>query len=618
MPVMHPEARVRAGLMRFLATEQDPAHRVHERGFGLSGMRVVERLDLASCEVRRPLRFIDCVLDDVDITGAKLATLTFQGGRLGALDGDRCVATALFLRGVGVFRGARLLGAQLAGDLDCTQAWLHAARPASVGLEQSTAENAALSLDGATISGALFLRGTRVQGSLIANGLSVAKLFDATGMFVCSGQVALALAVIGGDMQMRGSAIRTSPPFAASPYEHALVLAQARIAGSLRLSELFQADGPIDLSDARIAGNLSIRAALFMGDADFAVRAQRMQVEGTFDLDSRTCFGAEPSERAIKKLPELVGPLGAGKAARQPLPPFVRGAALDLTAATVGSLSDQWAHWPRGSRVLGFRYKEIVGATSTRAAWWVRWLHLQPDEDLSEVESAAPVVGRRGFKPQPWDQTMLALRGAGCLRDAEDVAIAKETAEFAFSKNPFHFLHVLWGICAGYGYRPLRLLWALPVVYLFSVWVYTQAADRGVMAPTREEFLANAEYQHCHPEHGGNWARCALAPAYPDFNAWAYAVQTLLPAIEVRQSKDWAPVAWQRPIVPIPPAKAASGAASGASATVALVEKEPVPASTNWGRNTLYWSWIEATLGLAAPVLVGLALSGLIRRKLKD
>jgi len=57
---------------------------------------------------------------------------------------------------------------------------------------------------------------------------------------------------------------------------------------------------------------------------------------------------------------------------------------------------------------------------------------------------------------------------------------------------------------------------------------------------------------------------------------------------------------------------------SGASAAVPLVEKEPVPPSTNWGRNTLYWSCIEATPGLAAPMLVGLALSGLILRKLKD
>ncbi len=245
----------------------------------------------------------------------------------------------------------------------------------------------------------------------------------------------------------------------------------------------------------------------------------------------------------------------------------------------------------------------------------MHWLKLQVDEDLRKVRPGEEARGVDGFKPQPWDQAILALRAAGCLRDAEDVAIAKETAERAHDRTPTWPLHRLWGVCAGYGYRPLRLLWALPVVYLASVWVYSRAADAGAMAPTKEELIAKDEYQRCHPEHGGNWARCALAPAYPDFNAWGYALQTLLPAIELRQAKDWAPVRWQRPVVPVEAAKAASGVATVARAVAAA---EPLPPPSSWGRAALYWSWFEGTLGLAAPVLVGLALTGLIRRKLKD
>jgi hypothetical protein len=122
-------------------------------------------------------------------------------------------------------------------------------------------------------------------------------------------------------------------------------------------------------------------------------------------------------------------------------------------------------------------------------------------------------------------------------------------------------------------------------------------------------------YQHCRPEYGGNWSRCALAPAYPDFYPWTYALQMLLPAIELRQSKDWAPVPWVRPARPIPAAAAAATSASPAATPASTSDVAQVGLSP-LGAFTLGWSWCESTLGLVAPVLVGLALTGLIRRKL--
>ncbi len=613
--------RVRADFVRYLATERDSSHKVHERGVRLHHLRVVGTLDLTGCEIRRPLRFEDCLLDDVRVTGAKLATLSFVGGSVGTIEGDRCIAAALFLRGVTVRGGARFLGAQIAGDLDCDAAKLVAQQPgAGAGNSNVSGGDVALGLDGAAIGGAMFLRRTTLDGSLMASSVTVGKVFDARNLVVRTGQVVLHTAIVGGDVDFGGAAIVDVPGHPRSPCDNALVLTQARVGGTVRLTGRFQTDRGVMLNDLRVAGNLSLRGARFVAERAVAVSAQRMQVDGTFDLDSNTCFGLAAAVAADAGKQGAAGRLGPRRRGADE-PPREPGSALDLTAASVGSLSDQWADWPRGNRVLGFRYKAIVGATSTRADWWVRWLKLQVDEDLRVLADDAVVVGVDGFKPQPWDQAILALRAAGCTRDAEDVAIAKETAEFAHSKNPLHFLHVLWGICAGYGYRPLRLLWALPVVYFFSVWIYAEAADRGVMAPTSEELLAKAEYRHCQPEHGGNWARCALAPAYPDFSAWAYAMQMLLPAIELRQAKDWAPVEWRRPVVALAPAGTASVEASAASATTAsaaVPDDELRPPSTDWGRCALYWSWVETTLGLVAPVLVGLALTGLIRRKLKD
>ena len=604
---------VRATFLRYLATDKDEFLRVHESGFGLEKLKISGPLDLSGCELRRSVRFVDCELEHVKLTEARLATLSFRGGQIDRIDGDRCAAGALFLRGVKVLRGVVLSGARVAGDLDCSGSTLIAKVPDPAGQADGAELNAALALDAASIGGALFMRDAKLTGSLIANSLVLGKMLDADRLAVTSGTVALSSATLGGDVRLRGCTIVKG----ASAYAESLQLEQARIAGTLHLAHGFEADERVELSDLRIAGNLNLRGARFVGDADFALSARRLQVEGALELDAGTCFGraaADAQDEAEKD----------AKAGRTPKPvpkespAYQRGAALDLGAATVGALSDQWARWPRGSRLLGFRYKALIGATSTRPAWWVNWLKLQPEDDLRRLAADKDPLERSGFKPQPWDQAILALRAASCTREAEDVSIAKETAEHAHDRKLTWPLHRLWGVCAGYGYRPLRLLWALPVVYLASVGVYSGAADAGAMAPTKEELVAKDEYQRCHPEHGGNWARCALAPAYPDFNAWGYALQVLLPAIELRQSKDWAPVRWQRPVVPVPPAKAASGAASAASVAQAVVEAEPLPPISAWGRGALYWSWFEGALGLAAPVLVGLALTGLIRRKLKD
>ena len=615
LPFDDPDIAVRAIFLRHLAIEKDPAWRLHEHGIVLRHLRVTGELDLDNCEVRRPLRFADCQLDRVSLLGATLATLSFDGGSVEAIAADRLKATAVFLRRVTVRAGTRFLGAQVTGDIDCEGAQLSAPPAGPPGAQSNVVRNdVALGLDGATIGGAFFLRRTVLHGSLSASSLAVGKVLDARRLVVDGGGVDLNAATLGGDADFAGARL------ADAPGEDGLVLSQARVAGTLRLTGGVQTNRHVMLHDARIAGNLSLREARFVGAIPFAVSAQRMQVDGTFDLDASTCFGPEDAKAADAQRIMPTSRLAPRPARGEHRPERAPGSAFDLTAALVGSLSDQWADWPRGNRVLGFRYKAIVGATSTSAAWWEAWLKLQRESNLRKLEGDDPESRASGFKPQPWDQAILALRDAGCAHEAEDVAIAKEREAHRHDRGAGHVVHRLWGLGAGYGYRPLRLLWVLPGVYAISIWLFSEAADRGVMAPTGEKVLASAEFQHCHPEHGGNWTRCALAPAYPDFNAAAYALQTLFPAIEVRQSKDWAPAPWVRPAVrpAAPPAPASSSASAAGAVQVAVHAAEPLPAVSRWGLAALWWSWIEATFGLAAPLLVGLVWTGLIQRKSKE
>ena len=636
VPPGHPDMAVRAAFLRCLLLERDPAVKLHERGFGLFRMHIAETLDLQGCELRRPLRFQDCLLSQVNVIGATLSTFSLSGGSVLRILGDRSVIAALFLRGVEVLAGARLMGAQIGGDLDCAAARLSASQPDfDDGRKEMNDFIAALSLDGATVGGAFFLRGTWVDGSISASSVAVGKLFDARKLTLRAGQLNLDSAIVGGDVDLSGAVLADEPGYAPSTFATTLTLSQAHVAGTLHLGTRFETDGEVNLNDLRVAGSLTIRGARFKGRREFALSCERMDVQGMFDLDSSTCFGPE----AVRKA-DALGTNDSGRLAPRPKPGAEPvwpepGSALDLTAATVGALSDQWAAWPVGNRILGFRYKTIAGATSIRADWWVDWLRRQMAEDLGPVPEGTKVLGEAGFKPQPWNQVQAALRDIGCVREAEDVAIAKEDAAHAFDAGWRRFRFRLWGKWAGYGYRPLRLLWALPIVYLLSALIYVLAAAAGIMAPTSEEFVAKAEFRRCKPEYGGNWSRCHLAPAYPDFFALAYAAQMLLPAIELRQSKDWAPVPWTRPVRPLPAEKPASAGAAAlaaspasAAASPASVPARAAPASVeerddgarlSWpGLGVLAWSWLEAALGLAAPVLVGLALTGLIRRKSQD
>ena len=386
-----------------------------------------------------------------------------------------------------------LMGVRIDGDLDCSRSRITAQDPADA---QDFGRRQALALDNTKVGGAFFLRETRIDGSVTADSMAVAQLLSASRCRVERGRWAMHSATIGGDLELDGAAFSTQGPGQALLRPASLLLAGARIGGSLLMTAGFEADGPVDLSDARVAGHLGVRGACFRGVHAFAIVAQRLAVDGVFDLDPTTRF---------------LRPESAPGA-----PP-----ALDFTAATLGGISCEGGAWPRGNRVHGLRYGGIVGATPTRARWWIDWLQRQVPEDLGEPvpEEAGDPPGAgsgavrlpgpqddpataRGFKPQPWDQAILALRQAGCHREAEDVAIAKERAQHAGERGPVRLLRALWDVSVRFGYRPLRLLWLVPAVWAVSGVLFEFAADAGVMAPTDDKVLSAAEFAHCRPERG--------------------------------------------------------------------------------------------------------------------
>lgn len=161
---------IRASFLRFLALGGDESAPVHENGVFISGAWITGGLDLSHAKLDRQLVLHDCSIEYVYLAQTDLVLLSMAGSRVRAgMVGDRLRCSGgIFLRdGFHCVGEVRLLGARIAGDLDCSNA---------------TFENPgddALSVDGSEIGGYFFLhKGTEVLGGLRIYGVLVGRDLD--------------------------------------------------------------------------------------------------------------------------------------------------------------------------------------------------------------------------------------------------------------------------------------------------------------------------------------------------------------------------------------------------------------------------------------------------------
>lgn len=93
------------------------------------------------------------------------------------------------------------------------------------------------------------------------------------------------------------------------------------------------------------------------------------------------------------------------------------------------------------------------------------------------------------------------------------------------------------------GKKPFRLLGWLAAMWIANLIVFTLAADK--MAPANAALLMGARAQctpagHTHPQ----WTKCAQGPMkdYPKFYSPLYALDVLVPVMDLQQSRLWQPM----------------------------------------------------------------------------
>ena len=176
------------------------------------------------------------------------------------------------------------------------------------------------------------------------------------------------------------------------------------------------------------------------------------------------------------------------------------------------------------------RLNWIRGQYQQRAGWATRAKHL-----LTKIRTRhrlRTADNRADFATQPYEQLAAVYRKAGQDDDAREVAIARRADKRKYGKlNPYRWLgnwFLDWSV--KYGYQTWRAGVMLAAVFVIFL-VFSFVAQRAhLMVP-----VGDTEGLHYVPSA----AKCTSN--YPCFYPLGYAIDTVIPLINVHQAAYWGP-----------------------------------------------------------------------------
>jgi hypothetical protein len=550
-----PSNRIRSAFLRFLALGGDAQAVVHEKGVVLKGAWIDGELDLEGCYVPAWLELVSCTFEGcIVLRDAEIRGLNLTGSCVAGIKGDR-----MHSRGVVALSQASAVSQTVEKNTKESD-------PVASGNDAVTL----VGLAGAEVAGNLLLNDFRAKGKVdltyakiggnldcagaylgegLKNGTALAaQALDVKGQvflnknFQAKGKVDLTYAKIGGNLDCAGADLN-----AGEGPENLTALAanSLEVRASVFLNCLngkFHTKGKVDLSYAKIGGSLDCAGAdLDAGEGPenlTALAANSLEVSNVFLNNEFHAKGqVDLSYAKIASVLDCVGGHFEVQETPSPLAIDLQNAdikgyfrfydvvpargLINLANLHVGTLHDKPTSWPE--LVLdGFRYNSL------ESAWKYtdriqKWLGKQKETDP-----------KKNFKGQPWDQLVKVLRESGYREEAEEVAIEKQRRKGKSLGGPSRFVHWLYGLMYGFGYRPRRVF-----VAAFCVWgVFALLFQmcRGVMVPTDSQLITDDRYRECR----GAWTACPqLIGVYPTFSAVAYSLDYVLPIGDLSQKKSW-------------------------------------------------------------------------------
>jgi hypothetical protein len=581
---------IRASVLCHLLT--DKTRPVAAKGVRLRGVRITGQLDLEGATVPCPLRLENCYLDGdepVNLDFADVSMLSFTDCKLPGLSAKTLKASKDFVLARSTLTGPlRLLCADITGDLDCSGTRLEGTDDAlcaatikvsgNVYLTDVTTTVGGIDLEGADIGGTLKCTGAQLNGMVRRYGGSYAlfaqwaKVRGPVRMnserpnvrFTAAYTVLLLGADITANLNCRDAVLNGSGTALEAERMKVggnilgermwalagqITLTCAEIAGNLKCTDallscagcalygerltvhgdvFFGVDkmtptpyGAISLQDAEIGGNLNFSNAM-LGGANYALYAERLKVHGDLLFD----WTSSPSGDIWLRGANINGKLRWAPAEQ------MKGR-VNLSDAKAGQLEDNWTHangfWPIDGRLNldGFSYGSFSGDNPANLRQRLGWIRSQwPQDPEPGTES-----GTARFATQPYEQLASVYQQAGQDSEARAVVLSRRRdmrRQLTGYRKALNWL-LDWSI--QYGYQTWRAVVALAAVYIGAVAVFTLAQHHGNLIVPLMETSAG---QHAPPA-----TQCGST--YPCFYPAGYAIDTVVPIINVHQATYWGP-----------------------------------------------------------------------------
>ena len=568
---------------------------------GLTGRMLTAReLDLSRSTLAGPLRLsAAAIVGQLNCGGAQLTGHDQNGN---ALVADGMTVGGVFLGGGFTAAGAvRLSGAHITSQLNCGGAQLTGhdqdgnalvADGMTVGdvfLDEGFTAAGAVRLPGAHITSQLNCGGAQLTGhdqdgdALVADGITVGGggVFLGGG-FTAAGAVRLPAAHITSQLNCRGGAQLTG-----HDQDGNALVADGMTVSDVFLGEGFTAAGAVRLPGAHITGQLSCRGAQLTGTDrnGNALAAEGMTVDGDMLLDRGfTAAGTISLNSAhvggsVGLVPTTL--VGVNKVALKATKVQIVGTlrwaprqqvsgSVNLEGATVGELDDDWGgertngYWPGDGhlRLDGFSYGRFGGgrqATVEQRLAWIRSQYQPP-----------PGSDRAAFATQPYEQLSAVYRQAGQDDQARKVAVARRSDLRKYGKlNPYRrFGNWFLDKTIKYGYQTWRAGVGLAAVFVIVLVLSFLAQQHHLMVP-----VGDTDGLHYLPSA----TKCTSD--YPCFYPFGYAINTVIPIINVHQADNWGPYG-------------------------------PPP----WGRAWIACTYVATGLGWALATLLVAGYTGLVRQ----
>jgi hypothetical protein len=562
------ERAIRAAVLRHLLAANDWT--VDARGVRLRGVRIHGHLDLDGVTLRCALRLEDCYLDagkPLCLDQATASRLALTRCHLAGLTGDMLSARKVDLTGSTLTGPLNLLGADITGQLICRDAKLTGQDTdgyalvgermkvgGSVFLDGEFTAAGAIRLAGANITGNLYCGGARLTGkesrgyALFGQQMKVGGGVFLNKEFTAAGAITLHSTDITGNLNCGGARLTGKDCGG-----YALFAQQMKVGGGVFLNKEFTAAGAIWLHSTDITGQLNCSAAKLTGlnDDGCALVGEGMKVGGDVFLDQGfTAAGAITlrSTRAggsVELRPAALA--GSGQVALDAARAQIMGSLVwapasqvlgqvDLEGATVGHLVDDWAEsrpggfWPSGGqlRLDGFTYDRFGGDQQATVGQRLAWIRSQypPSSPSKSVD----------FATQPYEQLAKVYRQAGKDSDARKVAIARRADLRRYGSLTWYRKAGNWFMdkTIKFGYQTWRAVLGLAVVLVAFLVMTFVAQHHHAIVPVSDLAVG------MHPPP----VATQCTPSYPCFYPLGYAVDVVIPVINVHQAEFWGLNGW--------------------------------------------------------------------------